>query len=134
ERDAGLLVVALGREEHHADAVAAGCWKADPLGGALAPEERVGNLDQDAGAVAGERIAAAGAAMGEVLQHGERLLDDVVGALALDVHHEADAAGVAFGPRVQKSLRHATLSLPAPRALRFAACAARGAASPCRPA
>ena len=58
----------------------------------------VGHLDEDAGAVTGQRIAAAGAAMREVAQDGEALLDDVVRALALDVRDEADAAGVALGP------------------------------------
>src|SRR5207248_3446011 len=77
ERDAGLLVLGLRREEDHADAIAAGRGKADPPRSALATEEGIGNLDQDAGSVTGQRVAAAGAAMGEVLQHGERLLDDV---------------------------------------------------------
>ena len=47
---------------------------------ALAAQERVGHLHEDAGAVAGERIAAAGAAVRQVAEDREALLDDVAGA------------------------------------------------------
>ena len=61
-------------QEDHADAVRAGARAASMRGAlGLAAEERVGNLHQDAGAVAGERIAAAGAAVREVAQHLEAL-------------------------------------------------------------
>ena len=52
------------------------------------------------GAVAGERIAAARAAVGQVAQHLEPLLDDAVRPLALHVDDEADAAGVVLDARV----------------------------------
>ena len=51
-------------------------------------------LHQDAGAVTRSRIAAAGAAMGQVVQHTQALLDDLVGLLAFDICYEANAAGV----------------------------------------
>ena len=48
------------------------------------------------GAVAGVRFAAARAAMFQVDEHLQRLRDDVVRPLTLDVDDETDAAGVAF--------------------------------------
>ena len=53
-------------QEHHADAVLAGGGQRDAERLRLAAEERVRDLDEDAGAVAGLRIAAAGAAVRQV--------------------------------------------------------------------
>ena len=61
---------------------------------AFAGKELVGNLDQNAGAIAGFRIAAAGAAMRQVEQNLNSLADDVVTFLAADAGDEADPAGV----------------------------------------
>src|SRR5688572_32539136 len=81
-------------------------------------EEAIPRLDQDAGAVAGVRLAAAGPAVLEVDEHLQRLLDDVVRALPLDVHDEPDAAGVALMARVvQTRLRCQILRATARRAL-----------------
>ena len=71
---------------------------------ALAREKLVRNLDQDAGAVAGFRIAAAGAAMRQVDQDLDALLDDVVRALALDVRDKADTAGIVLVGGVVQAL------------------------------
>ena len=57
-------------------------------------EEGVRHLDQHAGAVAGVDLAAAGAAMIEVHEHLDALLEDAMRLAALDVDDEADAAGV----------------------------------------
>ena len=46
--------------------------------GAFLGEELVRDLDEDAGAVAGDRIGADRAAMLEVLENVERVLDDLV--------------------------------------------------------
>jgi hypothetical protein len=54
----------------------------------------VRDLHEDAGAVAGERIAAAGTAVGEVFEHLEPLPHDVVALHAVHVDDEAHAAGV----------------------------------------
>jgi hypothetical protein len=67
-------------------------------------EEGVRHLHEDAGAVAGVDLAAAGAAMVEVLEDLDALLDDGVRFLALDVHDEADAAGVMLELRVIEAL------------------------------
>src|SRR5581483_4427502 len=60
------------------------------------PEELVGDLDQDAGPVAGVDLHAGGAAVLEVTERADAHLDDVVGGRALDVDDERDAAGVVF--------------------------------------
>ena len=52
------------------------------------------NLQQHARAVTGARIASAGAAMGEVIEHLDALADNVVRARPLDVDDEAYAARV----------------------------------------
>ena len=93
------------RQEHHADAVLAGRRQREAQLGALAREELVRNLDQDAGAVAGFRIAAAGSAMRQVDQNLDALDDDFVRFLTLDVGNEADSAGIVLMARIVKSLR-----------------------------
>ena len=98
-------LVRLHRQEHHADAVLAGRRQREAELGALAREELVRDLDQDAGAVAGLRIAAAGAAVRQVDQDLDALDDDVVRFVTLDVGDEADAAGVVFSARVVETLR-----------------------------
>ena len=71
---------------------------------AFAREKLVRNLNQDAGAVAGFRIAAAGAAMRQVDEDLQSLGDDVVRLLALDVDDEADTAGVVLVLRIVETL------------------------------
>ena len=97
--------VRLHRQERHADAVLAGGRQGEAELGALAREELVRDLDQHAGAVAGFRIAAAGAAVGQVDEDLNALDDDVVRFLAFDVGNEADTAGVVFLARIVQPLR-----------------------------
>src|SRR5262249_48383152 len=82
------------RQENLADPVLAGRRqrKAEPA--CLADEKFVRNLHQHPGAVARSRVASAGSAMGQVVEHLEPLLQDVVRAYALGVDQEADPAGV----------------------------------------
>ena len=68
-------------------------------------EKPVRRLDQDAGAVAGVRLAAAGAAVQQVDEDLQPLLDDAVRAAALDVDDEPDAAGVVLVARVVQARR-----------------------------
>ena len=77
---------------------------------AFALEKGVRNLDQNAGAVAGLRIAAAGAAVRQVDQDLNALQDDVVRLAALDIGDKADAAGVVLVLRAVEALsrRHAS--------------------------
>src|SRR5439155_24248106 len=102
QRDARAGLPRLLGQEDHAHTVGAGRRERDAVGGALAAEEGIGHLDEDAGAVSGERVAAARAAMGQVLEDGEPLLDDVVRTLALHVDDETDAARIALRPRIEE--------------------------------
>ena len=88
------------RHEDEADRVVAGLrqGEAEPL--RLLGEEGVRDLHQDAGAVAHQRVGADGAAMLEVLEDPQPVLDDPVRLLVLQVDDEADAAGVALVRRV----------------------------------
>ena len=85
-------------------------------------QEAVRHLDQDAGAVAGVRLAAARAAVQQVDQQLQPLLDDRVRAPALHVDDEADAAGVVLVPRIVEALR----------ARRLCACSRHDRAPECR--
>ena len=78
----------------------------DALRRHLGAVELVGDLDQDAGAVAHQLVGADRAAMVEVLEDLQALLDDGVRFAAGDVGDEADAAGVVLvGGRVQARRR-----------------------------
>jgi hypothetical protein len=90
--------------EDHAHAVFAGRRQIHALLGHLGAVQRIGHLDQDAGAVAHQRIGPHRAAVVEVLQDLERVADDGVALLAPDVGHEADPAGVVLVRRVVQAL------------------------------
>ena len=69
------------------------------VGGDLAVE-RVRDVDHDAGAVTGVHFRAGGAAVIDVFQDVETVLDDRAAGSPLHVRHEADAAGVMLVCRV----------------------------------
>ena len=85
-------------------AVLGGRRQRDAQARARLAEELVGHLEEDAGAVAGVRLAPTGAAVQEVDQHLERLAHDGVRLPALDVDDEADAACVVFVPGIVETL------------------------------
>src|SRR4029453_11220781 len=94
---AGGLVV--GGEEEAGTVVAFGRQEYVLLLADLA-EEVVGHLDEDACAVAGIDLAAAGAAVLQVLEGDDAVADDLVRLLAVEADDEADAAGVMLVLRV----------------------------------
>jgi hypothetical protein len=59
-------------------------------------QEQVRHLDENAGAIAGIVLAAAGAPVAKVDQDGESVADDRVGFAPFDVDDETDAAGIVF--------------------------------------
>jgi hypothetical protein len=61
-------------------------------------------LEQDARAVAGIHFATTGAAVIQVHQNGQGLLNNIMGSFALHLTDEADAAGVMFELRVVETL------------------------------
>jgi hypothetical protein len=65
----------------------------------------VRDLHQDAGAVAHARVGAGGAAMLQIAEDAQPVLDDEVRLAALDVGDEADAAGVLVERRIVQTLR-----------------------------
>jgi len=67
-------------------------------------QERVGQLDQDAGAVALQRVRTRGAPVREVLENRQALGDDRVAFLALDMGNEAQATCVVLVRRVVHAL------------------------------
>ena len=115
---AGQTGGVLLRQEDHADAVLARRGQIDALLGHLGTEELVRDLDQDARAVAHQRVCADRAAVVEVLEDLQTLLDDGMRLLALDVRDEADAAGIVFLGRVIQTAGSEGLDLLAGRGSR----------------
>ena len=91
------------RQEQRADGVVAGRRQFEAELGRLLGEEFVRRLHQDAGAVAGARIGADRAAMLEIEQDGQRVLDDLVRFAALDVGNKSDPAGIFFQRRIEQA-------------------------------
>ncbi len=90
--------------EHHAHAVLTGQRKAHAQLRHLLPVELVRDLDQDACAIALQRVGTDRTAVIQVLQDLEALQHDVVGFPALDVGDETHAAGIMFIGGVVKTL------------------------------
>ncbi len=93
-------------QEHHAHAVLADRRQRQALASAGAAQKCIGKLDQDAGAIALQRIRTGRAAMGEVFQDRETLRDDRVTLAALDVGDEPQAARIALVRRIVETLAH----------------------------
>src|SRR5207245_4156013 len=104
ERANAVTLLRVPRQEHEPAAVLPRRRQGDPQAIALAPQELVRHLEQDAGAIAGIRLAAARAPVQEVDENLERLAHNRVRPPALDVDHEADAAGVVLAARVVQPL------------------------------
>ena len=95
---AGILVA---RQEQHADRVVTLGRQIEVGDGA---EERVRDLQQQAGAVAGTRVGTDGAAVMQPLEDRQALADDLVAFFALDMRDKTDAAGIVFVRRVVQPL------------------------------
>ena len=89
-------------QEGDADGVRAGLGELES--GHLA-EEGVRDLEQDAGAVARVGLGAGGAAVFEVAQYGQRLLDQLMAGHTGEGGHEPDATGVVLVTGVVHPLR-----------------------------
>jgi hypothetical protein len=83
-------------QEDEPRAVAAFGGQADTKAHRLVAQEAIRHLHEDARAVTGIDLAAAGAAMQQIDQQLQRLLHDRMRPLPLYVHDEADATGVAL--------------------------------------
>jgi hypothetical protein len=89
---AGVL---LGQEDH-ANAVFAGRWQLHTLLAHFLAVQRIGQLDQDTGAVAHQLVGTDRAPVVQVFKNLQALLHDGVRLFALDVRHETHATGVVF--------------------------------------
>ena len=95
EQGPGLLEeLLLARQEQHGHAVVALVGQKAPALLRLLAEEAVRRLEQDARAVARVALEAHAAAVVEVEEDGERVVEHLVAAHALDVGERADAARV----------------------------------------
>ncbi len=83
-------------QEQHADTVFTGGWQGNALLGHFFTEESIGNLNQDTSAVAHQWVGTHGTAVVQVFQNFQAALDNLVGTLAFDVRHKANATGVVF--------------------------------------
>jgi hypothetical protein len=71
----------------------------------LLAEEAVRDLDENACAIAHQRVGTDSTAMSQVLEDEQPVLDDLVRLLPLHMRNEADAAGIVLVARVVKALR-----------------------------
>ena len=101
---ADLPAAFVGRQEDQADAILAGRGQRDAELAALLAEKRVRHLHENAGAVAGVLLAAAGAAVLQVNEDLQRIADDVVRLAVLEIDDEADAAGIVLVARIVQAL------------------------------
>jgi hypothetical protein len=96
----------VGGKEGHADGVGAGRREVvDALLGEHGAQEAVGDLDQDAGAVAGVGLSAGGATVRQVRQRDQAGSHQLVAAHTLDVGDEGDPARVVLESRVVETIR-----------------------------
>jgi hypothetical protein len=95
----------VARHEEVADRVMPGLRQLDFELAALLGEELVRDLDQHAGTVARHRVGADGAAMLEVLEDGDCILDQEVRISAFEVGDEADAASVVLALGIEQPAR-----------------------------
>ena len=96
-----VAVTPVVRQEYEADAVRSGRRQ---LEGCDFPEKRVRCLDQNPGAVAGVRLAAAGSAVLQIDEHVEGISNDLMRPLSFDVHDETHAARIVFRAGVVQTL------------------------------
>jgi hypothetical protein len=106
--DDGLAIDALGliaRHEQMADAVMAGLGQGDAEARAGLAQEFMRDLHKNAGAVACERVGSRGAAMGQVFEDLQAVLDDLAARPAFEIGDETDAASIVLVLRIVESLR-----------------------------
>ncbi len=102
--DAGVARSGLLRQEDHADTVFAGRRQFDALPGHFFAIELVGNLNQNAGTVALQRISTHGAPVIQIFQDQQTLLDDAVTFLALEMGNKTHTASVVLVRGVVQTL------------------------------
>ncbi len=94
----------LHRKKRHAHGVMAGLGQSESKLGAFAREECMRNLNQNARAIPGFRVASAGTTMSQVQQNLNALADNVVTLMAADAGDKANAASIVLVRRVIEAL------------------------------
>ncbi len=94
----------LPRQEYHRHTVLPDGRQCNAEFSTRSPKKQVRELDQDAGAVALKRVCARRAAVGQVFEDAQSVLDDRMVLAALDMGNEAQSACVVFARRVIHSL------------------------------
>lgn len=87
-----LYALVVLREEQHGHAIVALCRQNLAALLSLFAEKVMRNLEQDSGAVAGVLLESGAAAVLQVDQNGQRIVQNLVMALAVDIGKRADAA------------------------------------------
>ena len=92
------------RQKAHCHGIIAGCRQRRARIMRPLAEQGIGQLDQDARAVAQQRIGTHRAAMVKIVQDFQGLFDDRVAFAALDMGNETHTTGVVFVTRIVKAL------------------------------
>src|SRR5689334_4438385 len=93
------------RQKSHADRILAWSRQAETQRLALARKKLVRNLNQHTGAIAGFRIATAGATVSQIDEDLNTLVNNLVGLVAANAGYEADSASIVLVCGVIKTLR-----------------------------
>ncbi len=93
------------RQENHADRVIAGVGQLEIHGFRLFLEQPVGQLHQNTGAIAGQRVGADGAAVVQIDENLDSLANDLMAFAVLDIGDEADTAAIMLVLGVVQTLR-----------------------------
>ena len=83
-------------QEHHADAVIPGPRQHHPLLGHFLTEKEIRNLNQNSCAIAHQGIGPNSAAVIQIFQDQQPLLNNRMAFFAFDMRHETDTTGVVF--------------------------------------
>ncbi len=102
------------RQKDHAYGVVAHRWQGDAARRELLPHESIGNLNQNTGAVAGQRIRPDRAPMIQIMDDLQRLMNDLVLRLVMDVRNKPEAARIMLIGRVIEPLLNRQTNTVAP--------------------
>ena len=102
--DGEIARLVVARQEAHRDAIVAGLGQGEAGARRPSAQQAIGNLDEDAGAIAEQRIGTDRAAMIEREEDFEAALDDRIGLFTTNVRNEADPAGIMLVAAVVQTL------------------------------
>jgi hypothetical protein len=98
-----LRFAGLGRQEHHPHSIFARSGQAHIIFLEFLFEKRVGNLQQDAGAISSVSLGTLGTAVPQIHQDFKSLSNDAVRRLPFDIDDKTHTTAVVFESRVVES-------------------------------